>query len=213
MIRGREQHEIKAFSFIQYPSRQNDAASNGVREIIRELKRGRLQIIQGQLADNVSKTGFIGDALLIPIPRSAPLVSDSAVWPSLEICNFIEKCTGSSVLILLKRETPVNKAGLQGSASYRPSVLDHCQSIVCETDNGVLTGREKIILVDDIITQGRTATACYLKLRDRFKTADISAFAPIRTVSFDKTITETYKPSISTIVYHEKTGKSFVNHG
>jgi adenine/guanine phosphoribosyltransferase-like PRPP-binding protein len=52
---------------------------------------------------------------------------------------------------------------------------------VCSSD---LAAAERIVLVDDVITKGRTLFAAAARLRDRFPGADIGAFALVRTLGF-----------------------------
>jgi pyrimidine operon attenuation protein/uracil phosphoribosyltransferase len=43
---------------------------------------------------------------------------------------------------------------------------------------------ERIVLVDDVITKGRTILAAAARLHDAFPNADIRAFALVRTMGF-----------------------------
>jgi adenine/guanine phosphoribosyltransferase-like PRPP-binding protein len=63
----------------------------------------------------------------------------------------------------------------------RPTVLQHYQSFrVIPSSQAATT----ILLIDDVITKGRTLAAAAIRLQEAFPKADIRAFALIRTMGF-----------------------------
>lgn len=148
------------------------------------IKNGRAKVMDEYISDNINflKEHIAQDAVMVPIPRSTPLVKN-AVWPSFEICiRLLEFQIGREKLIMLERKTAVLTAHLQDGANNRPSVLQHYNSIAVTNDfssNPI----KNIVLVDDRITQGRTSAACYLRVKEKHPDANISVFAPIITKS------------------------------
>ncbi len=61
----------------------------------------------------------------------------------------------------------------------RPTVEEHCRSLIVESRPSV---PERLLIVDDIVTKGRTLLAAATVLRSSFPEAEIRAFALARTL-------------------------------
>jgi hypothetical protein len=59
----------------------------------------------------------------------------------------------------------------------------------------------QIILVDDVVTKGRTLLAAALRLREVFPRARIKAFALFRTMGFDAELDQVADPCVGEIVW------------
>jgi predicted amidophosphoribosyltransferase len=65
----------------------------------------------------------------------------------------------------------------------RPTVRQHYESFAVAAAPRVAALR-RIVLIDDVITKGRTLLAAAAKLRGEFAHADVRAFALVRTLGF-----------------------------
>lgn len=147
-------------------------------------------------------------AALIPLPKSAPLI-EGAQWPPREICKFLmSKGYGDSVLTILQRAKAVPKAALQQNAEERPTVQKHYETIEVVKGQIYPAGISEIILVDDVVTQGRTGYASFLKISEEFPNLPIKLFSLVRTNSFND-LTQCALPKQTEILYYEGSGKTF----
>lgn len=129
----------------------------------------------------LNKQKYFNGATLIPIPRSSP-VKPGSVFPSKVIAEtLIENKIGESLIECLKRTNAVPKSSGEYSAETRNSVDTHLESL--SVDN-VLILEPTLILIDDVFTQGRTAMASAMKLKELFPEKGIKVFCPFRTRSF-----------------------------
>jgi adenine/guanine phosphoribosyltransferase-like PRPP-binding protein len=81
----------------------------------------------------------------------------------------------------------------------RPSVWQHYESFAV----GRAPGRplHRIVLVDDVITRGRTLLAAAARLRGQYPHADIRAFAMVRTLGFLSRLDRLLEPCGGGVVY------------
>jgi predicted amidophosphoribosyltransferase len=78
-------------------------------------------------------------------------------------------------------DTPARKSAFHSNAQKRPSIEEHRASF--EAGGMVLTNN--ITQVDDILTQGRTATAAAGRLAERFPNVVIRLFRILRSNGLD----------------------------
>ncbi len=120
------------------------------------------------------------DCTLVPVPRSSPLMSNSP-WPARAISEaFLQLGLIKEVIPCLARIAKVNKAAFQAGAESRPLVKNHYDTIQL-TPN--LDEPNLIILVDDIVTQGRTLYACKQRMQEIYTKTDIRCFTLLRACS------------------------------
>jgi len=100
---------------------------------------------------------------------------------------------GGSVWTGLRRVLPVRKSATALNAD-RPTVRQHYDSFAITTELPHPRLAERLVLVDDVITKGRTIFAAALRLHEAFPNADIRAFALVRTMGFVADITRTLDP-------------------
>lgn len=129
--------------------------------------------------------------VLIPVPGSTPMqrsdwVGERAAWCLRELGLAAE------VWPVLRRRHAVRKSAF-ASAGERPSVVEHYASFAVERAVSGEMGL-RLTLVDDVITRGRTLLAAAGRLREAFPTADIRAFALLRTLSREEMLLETLDP-------------------
>lgn len=145
------------------------------------------------------------DTVLIPVPRSSLLV-EGGLWPGYILAKaFLDHGYAKSVSTCIKRVRPLQKSSSFTSSYERPSVQAQLESL--EVAPELLNGNS-ITLIDDVVTAGRTAFACALKLKEAFPEKGIRVFAVIRTESF-KSISTIVDKCIGKIIYYEHSGKTY----
>jgi hypothetical protein len=140
------------------------------------------------LRDSQLAALFTG-AVLVPVPGSA--ITREVPWPALQLTVALRGVgLADRVWLGLGRRIAVRKSATAPSAE-RPSVREHYESLA------VLPVRDavsRILLVDDVVTKGRTLLAAAARLEIELPQADIRAFALIRTQGFVNRMTRVFEP-------------------
>jgi predicted amidophosphoribosyltransferase len=124
---------------------------------------------------------FAREALLVPVPGSAP-PSGHGLWAAWQLAVALRELgLGREVWVGLERRSPVRKSAT-ALAGTRPSVRQHFESFAVAPPPGLLPNR--IVLVDDVVTKGRTLLGAAARLRCELPHADVRAFALVRTMGF-----------------------------
>lgn len=148
-------------------------------------------------------TFLAGDPILVPTPRSSPL-KEGAFWPTKVIADELVRLgIGRQVSTCLKRIATVPKSSFQSGANTRPFVQVHFDSLQA---NFEFLDSNTMILIDDVLTLGRTSMACASRLNEAFPNAEIKVFAMMRTRSFEDTNT-LVEPKVGEMFYNSTTGK------
>jgi phosphoribosylpyrophosphate synthetase len=108
------------------------------------------------------------------------------------------KRSGVSVLAMRSRHTAVLKSAYV-AADLRPNVQTHYNSMRADV---VSPAPEKLLLVDDIVTQGCTLLAAARRLAEAYPGTEIRAFASVRTMSgvgVEITVPYNREPCLGTI--------------
>lgn len=197
--------KMRYFTLCNYSPRGGSELSIRSRNVCGGIKAGRKNIIDpaiGRIVDlNVDeKEDFFSDAVtLVPVPRSAPL-TQGALWPANEIVNAMLKANlAKDHQVLIKRIQPVKKSSPHSGTDLRPSLKDHFNSLSVP---GSTTIPERITLVDDVLTLGRTFLVCALRLHESFPEAEIRCCALIRTQSFVQDVKKLVDPSFGNIFFN-----------
>lgn len=133
---------------------------------------------------------FARQALLVPVPGSAPACAANWVAWHLAVA-FRELGLAPAVWTGLERRHPVRKSAT-ALVGERPTVAQHYASLsVYPVPN---PAPKTIVLVDDVVTKGRTLLAAAARLASEVPDADIRAFALIRTVGFLRRIERLVAP-------------------
>ena len=137
--------------------------------------------VHQQVAENSPLNGFLCPAdVLVPIPGSAPEdVGGESVSEHLAKA-LVAVGLGQDVWSGLRRVRRVRKSATAVPGS-RPTVANHYDSFAIAT--APMTPCH-LVLVDDVVTKGRTLLAAAARLHDAFPAADIRAFALLRTMGF-----------------------------
>jgi len=183
---------------------KNDIALNS-RQIAGNLKSGNARVIERliyhikQLPEDHHITRMFNDSpVLVPTPRSAPIVGDG-LWPTKILCDhLVGSGLGEGTQQFLLRTEKVPKSSSFSSADQRPSCETHYESLSVVEPEAFI---KKIVLVDDVFTLGRTTCACVRRLKESYPDANISVFAAMRTRGFVEELDKIVQPSYGTMVY------------
>ncbi len=146
--------------------------------------------------DNTFAEFFGEDVVLMPVPGSTPRKDKNALWVGERICKtLLDEGLASSMLPNIARDHQVPKSAFQAPGN-RPSVKTHYDSISVQNE---LLKPSKILLVDDIVTNGCTLLACGSRVQEIFPEAEVRAFAMIRTMGLVPDIDKTKDPWVGVI--------------
>lgn len=136
-------------------------------------------VYRTSLRDRQLRALFSPGAVLIPVPGSEAY--SSSRWTSLQLALALSEIGFAlTVWTGLQRRVAVRKSATAPQAE-RPTVMQHFDSFSVTRAHGAV---RKIVLVDDVITKGRTLLAAALRLQVELPPAEIRAFALIRTLGF-----------------------------
>lgn len=140
---------------------------------------------------------FGARVVLVPVPGSASTGAKPWVGERLAWC-LQELGLAAAVWPMLRRRYAVRKSAF-APAGERPSVLEHYASFAIERARwGQMPGQDRerlrLTLVDDVITRGRTVLAAAERLRETFPSAEIRAFALLRTLGWDEPLERLLDP-------------------
>lgn len=132
---------------------------------------------------------FGSDVTLVPVPGSDP--SAARVWAAERLAVAMHGVRlGRSVWLGIQRRLAVRKSATAPNTD-RPTLRQHYESLSV-TD--LSDPPRRIVLVDDVITKGRTILAAAAKLQEAFPNSDIRAFALVRTMGFLQRVTHFLEP-------------------
>lgn len=163
------------------------------------MKAGKIDVVESAMpalkAANEQMSLIPEGSTLVPVPRSSPLPPD-ALWPSKIIADVLFRHgMGSQVVPCIERTVALRKSSTSASRD-RPNVAAHYDSFTVNND---LLVTDKIVLVDDVLTLGRTVFACAIRLQEAFPQATISAFAIFRTQGLKPEIEVFVDPAKGTV--------------
>lgn len=173
--------------------------SRRVRDAVKNWQVDMVDRIITSLAESFEGTqlsAVLGpDVVLVPVPRSAPLVS-GGLWPSENLCSaLIAAGLARDMVPALVRREAVPKSAF-ASPGERPNAQRHYETI----DVGaVLTNADRVTVVDDFITKGNTMLGAASRLVNQLPNADLSGFALVRTRGLVTEIDEILDPIVGRI--------------
>jgi hypothetical protein len=137
------------------------------------------QRVRQQSQDQTQLAGFFRpDDVLVPVPGCAPK-SSSALWVAADLADvLVREGLGISAWRGLHRVCAVRKSGTAAPGT-RPTVALHYESLLMDPP---LVAPHSVVLIDDVVTRGRTLLAAAARVREVLPTARIRAFALLRTL-------------------------------
>ncbi|HEV7357846.1 MAG TPA: phosphoribosyltransferase [Steroidobacteraceae bacterium] len=120
---------------------------------------------------------FVAGDVLVPVPRSVP--KTGGTWVAAELAQaLVQQGLGAMTWPGLRRIRAVRKSATCAQGA-RPSIASHYESFRIEPPAFHLTS---VVLIDDIVTKGRTLLAAASRLREAIPGVEIRAFALLRTM-------------------------------
>jgi hypothetical protein len=177
---------------------KNDGVAETIAGIQRVMPYAARRLYSALSWSSPIQTCFVANAILVPMPRSTPLVA-GALWPTKRLCEeMMGAGLASECRTLLDRAYAITKSAWAGSGQ-RPDAQQHYDSLaVRAVDLISLVGR-RVIIVDDVITRGATMVGAFQRLREVCPpSTDIRCFALIRSMGSDE-ITEIINPIAGSI--------------
>ena len=141
---------------------------------------------------------FSPETVLVPVPPYLRCTQRS-VWGAACLASCLKEVgIPGTVWHGLHRTDAVRKSSTARGAK-RPSVQKHYESlVVAQAPRRV---PQRLLLIDDVVSTGRTLLACWMRLRERFPQTPIAAFALIRTLGFVREIPRLVVPCVGRITW------------
>jgi hypothetical protein len=133
---------------------------------------------------------FSEHTLFVPVPQYLPS-APASLWVARRLAFVLQEAgLGAEVWTGLRRVISVEKSS-SAWMWHRPTVQQHYQSFTVIPSPRSPTN---IVIVDDVITKGRTFVAAALRLREAFPAATVRAFALVRTMGLVGDIDRLFDP-------------------
>jgi hypothetical protein len=174
-----------ASSYVYSPS-DFSAASRLLRV---SVKTGRVkalvaEAIRGddQAAQSPSLVRFFpADATLVPVPGSRPSLGMRETTAERLAVALLKHGLGRRIWFGLRRVRAVPKSATAAPGA-RTSVQAHYDTMA--VDEADSPAASHIVLIDDVVTKGRTLLAAALRLQEAVPWVDLRAFALLRTMGY-----------------------------
>lgn len=135
--------------------------------------------VRKEASDSPPLAGFFAASdVLVPVPRSTAAAARRYSPAERLAAALVDQGLGSTAWSGLHRIHNVQKSAT-AAPGERPTVSLHYESFHIEPSS---TPPETIILVDDVVTKGRTLLAAASRLHEAFPGTRIRAFALVRTM-------------------------------
>lgn len=179
--------EVAFGAYLVYSPHGSSELSQRSKSLCYQIKQDQAGIIalvaQRLQADFAASplTGVLGhDVILVPTPRSSPLV-DGALWPAARVAEELYRVgLGRRPRPIVTRSLAVPKSAY-ATPGNRPTAQRHLDSLTIET-RIALAGR--VTVIDDVITAGATSLAVASLLAATFPAIEVNVFAVVRTMSY-----------------------------
>lgn len=194
--------EVPLATLLVYSPRGSSDVSRRSRDVCYGLKQGNvgvleraMVVLQAQVTSGTFRDFFQGEVGLVPAPQSAPLVKGGLWVPNLIAERLVVGGFGKSVHPYLVRRVALPKSAYAGPGE-RPTCQQHYDSIGVSAG---LVAPSRLIVVDDVVTKGRTLLACVRRLREALPACEIACFAMIRTKGVQPEVENVLDPCLGRI--------------
>jgi hypothetical protein len=135
--------------------------------------------VRQQVTGTTLLAGFFGASdVLVPVPGCEPSRT-AGVWAAEHLAVALaNEGLGGTAWSGLRRVRSVRRSAT-AAPGERPTVYVHYESFSIERP---AVPPERIVLIDDVVTKGRTLLAAATRLQEAFPGAQIRAFALVRTM-------------------------------
>lgn len=178
-------------------------ASERSRRLCALLKSGNLRYLEFCAANVRCMAGdrgvlakfFDGAGVFVPVPGSAPTKQGV---PSVAVdlaAALVREGLGAGIWPGLVRRSAVSKSST-AAAGARPTVAQHYESLALAP---IAYAPNQFLLIDDVVTRGRTLLAAASRLREAYPNARIRAFALLRTMGYVRDLQRLLDPCVGEI--------------
>ena len=153
------------------------------------MRRYALRVRQEVQQVSQLKGYFLPHDVLVPVPGCAPKAGGT--WVAAELAHALVLAgLGNKSWAGLHRVSAVRKSATAAQGA-RPTVALHYQSFAVEQPP---FRADSLVLIDDVITRGRTLLAAAARVREAFPDAQIRAFALLRTMGLTSGVPRLLEP-------------------
>ncbi len=195
-------------AFYTYSPRGESEVSRRSRQLCGRVKNGSASWLKSysarvicELARNGRFDSFFDDrATLVPVPECHSS-NRASRWIARRLAVALgESGLGDEVWTGLRRISSVERSA-SAWIWERPTVQQHYESFAVIP---LSTPPSEIVLVDDVVTKGRTLVAAAIRLSEAFPSAKIRAFALIRTMGLVFNVNRLFDPCRGEIRWNGK---------
>jgi hypothetical protein len=152
--------------------------------------------VRREVATNAALAGFLNPtSIFVPVPGRAPCVDGERSVAERLATALIKEGLGLDMWRGLRRIRRIRKSAT-ALPGERPTVDEHHRSFAIESGG---MAPSSVVLVDDVVTKGRTLLAAAMCVHEAFPATDIRAFALLRTLGFNQRIDRLMDPCIGEI--------------
>jgi predicted amidophosphoribosyltransferase len=156
------------------------------------LAKYAVRVRQEVIGGSVELRGFFSaEDMLVPVPGSAPESKQRAWAASRLAAALVSEGVGRATWTALRRVCAVRKSAYALTGT-RPSLYRHYDSFAIASPPPWQPS--SIVLVDDIVTRGRTLLAAAARVHESFPNAHIKAFALVRTMGLISDVPRLLEP-------------------
>jgi predicted amidophosphoribosyltransferase len=141
---------------------------------------------------------FLAGDVLVPVPGSAP--KRRGTWVAAELAQaLVQQGLGTMTWPGLHRTRAVRKSATAPQGA-RPSVVSHYDSFQVDSPG---FHPASLVLIDDVVTRGRTLLAAASRVREAIPGVQIRAFALLRTMGLVGGVHRLLDPCRGEIIWTE----------
>jgi hypothetical protein len=140
---------------------------------------------------------FDASDVLVPVPGSEPRHSNAVSVTEHLAAALVREGLGQAAWAGLRRVRAVGKSATAAPGG-RPTVAKHYDSFAVECTDS-LCESPHLVLIDDVVTKGRTLLAAATRLQEAFPCARVRAFALLRTMGLVPEVNQLLDPCVGEI--------------